>query len=287
MIVYAGGDSYYGSLYAPDPGHDAKALVDWLDLDGSPRGLVVTGNNVIRALHEGDVDEAILLDRLDVTYLGETITPLIDDQGSPRAYVDAPGTPMHTMGWLIDTECPEHAFHNATVAATPGVRLAQYLDPGGAPDAYDYSALTLTSYGDHAILTMPYDLRFVDDLTVKAGAGASTLVPMLLSLAGFEGRYGRTARTPGVFSAAVAPNPFNPMTRIFYTAAQRGRLTIDVFNLRGEKVRRLHDAVVEAGPGVVEWNGRDDRGADVASGVYFCRVASGRDREILKVALVR
>ena len=286
-IVYAGGTLMQGSIHSTDPSPDAAILNDWLDLSERPQGLVLTGNDLVNALNDLGDAEAVLLERMGVVDVATDITPLIDDQPAPWVLVEEPGGPLDGIGWRIATECPEDATHNATSSDTQDGRLAEYMDPSGAVGVYAYSGLTRAESDDDVILTLPYDLRFVSDVTVQDTSAAAALVSRLMLMAGFSDQYGEIARTPGVFSAAIAPNPFNPMTRIFYTAAQRGRLTIDVFNLRGEKVRRLHDAVVEAGPGVVEWNGRDDRGADVASGVYFCRVASGRDREILKVALVR
>lgn len=83
------------------------------------------------------------------------------------------------------------------------------------------------------------------------------------------------------------PNPFNPETTIKLQLPQGGMVTVEVFNARGQKVRTLISAMVEAGVREVHWDGRDERGAEVASGVYFYRVTSDQAVETRKMMLLR
>lgn len=69
-----------------------------------------------------------------------------------------------------------------------------------------------------------------------------------------------------------APNPFNPVTRIAYSLAQPGRVTLRVFDVTGRPVRTLVDGWMETGRYEATWDGRDSRGAEVASGVYFYQI---------------
>ncbi len=68
------------------------------------------------------------------------------------------------------------------------------------------------------------------------------------------------------------PNPFNPETTIPYSLATSGRVAIRVFNIAGRSVRTLVDRTEPAGNHVVHWNGKNDGGMRVASGVYFYRI---------------
>lgn len=68
------------------------------------------------------------------------------------------------------------------------------------------------------------------------------------------------------------PNPFNPITTIRYTLAMPSRVTISVHDASGRTVRRIDDGAQPAGTHAVVWNGRDDTGRAVASGVYFYRL---------------
>lgn len=83
------------------------------------------------------------------------------------------------------------------------------------------------------------------------------------------------------------PNPFNPVTKISFSAPRAGEVAVRVYNLRGELVRTLLDGRVEAGRRTVEWNGTDDRGAAVASGVYLYRVDGFGQTITRKMALVK
>ncbi len=81
------------------------------------------------------------------------------------------------------------------------------------------------------------------------------------------------------------PNPFNPTTRIdFNTISKNADTRITIYNAKGEKVRSLLNAKLPAGSHSVEWNGRDDSGMTVSSGIYLYRYQNGdivRTRKML------
>jgi hypothetical protein len=70
------------------------------------------------------------------------------------------------------------------------------------------------------------------------------------------------------------PNPFNPSTTIDYSLPVTGAVRLEIFNALGQKVRTLVNEVQNVGKWTVRWNGRDDFGANVASGVYFYRLTT-------------
>jgi len=73
------------------------------------------------------------------------------------------------------------------------------------------------------------------------------------------------------------PNPFNPATTIRYALARKEptQTELSVFNILGQKVRTLVSKPQSAGVYSVVWDGRDDSGHKLASGVYFYRIVSG------------
>lgn len=70
----------------------------------------------------------------------------------------------------------------------------------------------------------------------------------------------------------VVPNPFNPSTTLHYTLPSAGRVRIEVFDVTGRRVRALARRCDAAGTHRVIWDGRNDLGANLASGVYFVRL---------------
>ena len=65
------------------------------------------------------------------------------------------------------------------------------------------------------------------------------------------------------------PNPFNPNTTISFKTTNAGSVVIDVYNIRGQKVSRIFDEYVDKGTHTVHWNGVDDLGREVSSGIYL------------------
>lgn len=86
---------------------------------------------------------------------------------------------------------------------------------------------------------------------------------------------------------AVMPNPFNPRTTVQFFVQTPGRVQIDVFDVRGRRVRGLLQKNLSAGVHEAIWQGVDDRGASVASGVYFLRMKTPDGIHMQRAALVR
>ncbi len=83
------------------------------------------------------------------------------------------------------------------------------------------------------------------------------------------------------------PNPFNPLTTIRFQVPAVGRATLRVYSVRGALVRTLVDEPLPEGSYRVEWNGRDDRGAALASGVYVYELRQGSRRLSHKMSLLK
>jgi hypothetical protein len=88
---------------------------------------------------------------------------------------------------------------------------------------------------------------------------------------------------------ANVPNPFNPSTRIsFQLSLPAARARLEIFDVRGRRIRRLLDAPLVAGIHATTWDGATDDGARVASGVYTCSLAlDERARLVRRMVLVR
>ena len=71
------------------------------------------------------------------------------------------------------------------------------------------------------------------------------------------------------------PNPFNPMTRVTFSLDRDGPASLAVYDVQGRLVRRLVTDSLEAGTHTAVWDGSDDSGRPVGSGVYFARLVAG------------
>jgi len=83
------------------------------------------------------------------------------------------------------------------------------------------------------------------------------------------------------------PNPFNPETIIKYQLASPAVVSLKIYNLRGQEVRTLVDAFQNSGNHEIRWDGRDDFGNAVASGVYLYRLQAGEHAAVKKLTLLR
>ena len=83
------------------------------------------------------------------------------------------------------------------------------------------------------------------------------------------------------------PNPFNPSTAIRYTLPSAGEASLLIFDAGGRRVATLLDGPQPAGAQEVLWNGRDDAGNALATGMYFCRLQSAAGEETRKMLLLK
>ncbi|MCX6833365.1 MAG: T9SS type A sorting domain-containing protein [candidate division Zixibacteria bacterium] len=83
------------------------------------------------------------------------------------------------------------------------------------------------------------------------------------------------------------PNPFNPNTVIVFAVPRPAEVRIEVFNVLGQKVKTLANEFSKAGYKRVEWDGTDDNGSSVASGVYLYRMTAGDFSETKKMLLLK
>jgi hypothetical protein len=84
------------------------------------------------------------------------------------------------------------------------------------------------------------------------------------------------------------PNPFNPVTSVAFTVPEGGgSVSLTVHNVNGQVVRTLVDSELPAGPALAVWDGTDDSGLPLASGIYFARLASREDSAFRKMTLLK
>jgi hypothetical protein len=83
------------------------------------------------------------------------------------------------------------------------------------------------------------------------------------------------------------PNPFNPITTIRYDVPEESMVRVDIYNILGQKVRTLVNSVHQPGYHAVQWNGTNDFGVPVASGMYIYRIQAKDFVAVKKLVLMK
>ncbi len=93
---------------------------------------------------------------------------------------------------------------------------------------------------------------------------------------------------PTQFSlSANYPNPFNPETKIDYSINRSCQVKLEIFNILGQKIKTLVDEHQSVGKKDVVWDGRNENGEQVTSGVYFYRIQAGDYSQTKKMVLMK
>ncbi|MEA1971756.1 MAG: T9SS type A sorting domain-containing protein, partial [Candidatus Cloacimonadota bacterium] len=83
------------------------------------------------------------------------------------------------------------------------------------------------------------------------------------------------------------PNPFNPTTNIYFSIDQEENVKLEVFNIKGQKINQLVNNQLSAGQHSIVWNGTDDSGKSVSSGVFFYKLTTESKSTINKMLMLK
>jgi hypothetical protein len=118
----------------------------------------------------------------------------------------------------------------------------------------------------------PYRTGVYDDITINVE----------------EGEIDRPAARTGVFFLGMSrPNPTRGLSTISFAVPEEGKVSLEVYNSAGRKVKTLVSDVLSAGSHAVDWDGRDDLGRKLANGVYFYRLEASTRQASRSMLLLR
>jgi hypothetical protein len=144
---------------------------------------------------------------------------------------------------------------------------------------------TMLKPGDYKMAVQVAYLKTEDNMQLCMYSSFSEVVEFLLAS---ESAVTTHATQPTGFSMAQNyPNPFNPTTGITYAIPVSNHVSIDVFNMTGQKVKTLVDQYMTAGTYRIEWDGTDDAGRSMTSGTYFYKMSSSHFNSVKKMLLVK
>lgn len=156
--------------------------------------------------------------------------------------------------------------------------------PEGTPCWSGYHAWREETFdlGAYEGATVRFRFRFASDANVTEEGWYIDDVTVTSTTTGIDGE--QLLPLPSEFALAQnTPNPFNPVTTIRYALREDGPVTIRIYNVAGKVVATLVDAKETAGFRSVVWDGTDDVGRKVASGVYLYGMEAGSfsDRRVM------
>ncbi|MDX2475597.1 MAG: T9SS type A sorting domain-containing protein [Candidatus Krumholzibacteria bacterium] len=294
-MLYTSGDLGLNTIsngdFEVDPGDDIGALINWMSAGN--KNIFFTGDDLASdlAINAGATGTVFHETVMGVNVTTNNIRSFIGNQTAPLVLVAA-GNPViqNLNSWIAYGGCLGiNTFDGVTVRAG-ATRLAEFADTNDNPGAYEFSAATLNIYNTtNRIVSMPYDLMYL--YTAPGGSGGlSDRAKVLSDVLDYFGVVGSELPSPVLpsktFAASNYPNPFNPSTKISYTIKAAGHLKLKIYNVRGELVRTLIDGNVEASDFVM-WDGTNNQGSNVSSGVYFYEARMGNDVVVNKMALVK
>ena len=79
----------------------------------------------------------------------------------------------------------------------------------------------------------------------------------------------------------------NPTTNIEFVIPEPARVKVEIYNILGEKIVTLVDEKLSAGYKIVEWDGKDNQGNEVSTGIYFYKLKAGDFTQTKKMVLLK
>jgi len=182
----------------------------------------------------------------------------------------------------VGTNVEVCAFGISSAVAEPWIQLVG--PTSGTVDPGDSDNLTARVYGG----SMPDTIYFADiEITSNDPANPVMTIPVQIKAVQSTGISGSDPLPTTYAISQNYPNPFNPSTTIKYQLPQSNQVTINIYNLVGQKVRTLVYDNVEPGYHEVTWNGLNDTGVQVGSGVYFYRFQAGDFVRTMKMLMLK
>ena len=225
------------------------------------------------------LDDTAAITFADIDLTLDTLTVVLDLDGVPRLEAMGMDVTFPAEFTVVDAN-RESALNGFDVFAAsepePGRARIGAFDVFASSEVRPASLLRIRFATHGARAGFVTCERFVDDL-----AGVAPLSFTLDTVV--QTRPGR----PAFALHQNRPNPFNPATSIGYETPAPAHVRIAIYDLEGRLVRTIVDRVTERGAHVTEWNGTDERGRVVSSGVYFCVLEASGERLTRKLVLLK
>jgi hypothetical protein len=198
--------------------------------------------------------------------------------------------------WIVDAPPSDNCLVRVSKSADPGTNDTSDWAFSVYQEVNWVSVTPVSgdvSVGSRASVEVTLDATGLDegnyyaDIIISSNGGDPVTVPVALHV-GATGIDDGEFDTPSMYVLkGVSPNPFNPVTTVTYEVPTDASIRLAIYSVTGRLVRTLVDGEVGAGHRTVVWDGRDDRGREVGSGVYFCRMEAAGFDDTAKMVLMK
>lgn len=269
---------------------DQQLLQTWIKRPGSNRGLLAAGDNLAYDLVVNGQDFGMFVScTLGTVFLRDIWENTPQDSLTPTLR-GATGTRIASEPFPLDGRCPSiNRFDALTTSSCAGSKARGWIV---YPNAMLASVEKRDSVGVVAdssrSVLLGFSLGGIPSTTRRNLLLYRTIVeefevPGCYVATGVE-ETSAPAASPTARLFGAAPNPFNPWTSIRFVLARPARVRLLIFDVSGAQVRSLADRMLPAGEHHITWDGKNDRGRELASGAYFYRLEA--DREVLAKKLI-
>lgn len=229
-------------------------------------------------------------DEVQAAFLSEYCAVVLDEEttSNPRY---AFGNPDHELMHATD-QFRINTHYGANNQTSPDVvtRLS-YGEPLFQYPRLDYrSAGVTTVRNGYKTIFLAFGFEALASLedegpTVRADLMGRFLDWFTLDYVGLESDSPALPRTPQI--SALYPNPFNPEVTIEYTLPEEMDISLTVYDVQGRQVAELTRGTQSAGQHALQWQGIDQTGNAISTGVYFCRLEAGDHSNTLKMVYLK
>jgi hypothetical protein len=317
LIVYDAGNRSPGGYIVPDGSDNDGARIDqagwfqsWLEQgltsEAGSGTLWLLGSNVLEEHPTNPLYTATMGAVLNGTNQGLSINPDVQGQGS-FLFSNAAGTQTRDFSsesFALSGGCPTFRDYDALGTTGGAVITHVYQDPQSGTEG-DGAIVMNSSPADRWNTILQSHAWFdIHDATPSSpsqekqlvGAVLSAVLPLQCQQAGNPTDVPEVE--PSIDSPPLrtelhsnVPNPFNPTTRIEFDLAHEGQVSLRIYDVAGRLVRTLIDASLTpgryTGQSATVWDGTDDTGQRVSSGVYFYRLTAPDYVATRKMILMR
>ena len=246
-------------------------LVDYLNTGGR---LLLSGQNIA----ETDTGSVLLRDYLKVSFDRNFSPPILKgvdgDLIGNGLVIRTSGGPGNQTG------------KDVLIATGNAIEIMGYGPSGTSGTA---GVRVKDNQSGWKAVVLGFGIETVDNADGVRDQLIANIVSWFSTLTGIDTAEPINGPLPGTFELAQNfPNPFNPSTTIRFRVPELSKVTITIFNNLGQQIRRLTNRTYLPGNYQIEWDGKDQNGVALPTGVYFYRMETSKGfRQVQKMMLVK